>query len=310
MARLDSAHEHVTTGMRIAREAKNPYLETLGLLVTGLTSRDLGRLHEAAEQLELAISRSKWISWWDDGLALQNLGWVYWELGRLADGLDILAPKVTAGTDGNRNARAAVLDAVAKINITLGRHDEALEQAMRAFAKAQDKGRRWIQASILNTVAAAHRELAHFDRAMRLGSQALALARESRYARPEADGLLGLSLTLKAMGRNDEARAHAEQALALARARSFRVVEGQALTALCDIAASEEAHATAVELGREALTIHRETGHRPGEARTLLALARAHRRTDGTAAELMRQQAWDIFSDIGVPTKEEEDLDQ
>jgi hypothetical protein len=41
-----------------------------------------------------------------------------------------------------------------------------------------------------------------------------------------------------------------------------------------------------------------------------LALARAHRKTDGAAAELMRQQAWDIFSDIGVPAKEYKDLAQ
>ncbi|WP_217551539.1 tetratricopeptide repeat protein, partial [Pantoea sp. GbtcB22] len=76
------------------------------------------------------------------------------------------------------NARATVLDTVAKINITLGRHDEALEQAERAFAMAKDKGRVWIQASILTTVATAHRELAHFDRSIRLGTKALALARE------------------------------------------------------------------------------------------------------------------------------------
>ncbi|MFA3842723.1 AfsR/SARP family transcriptional regulator [Streptomyces aureus] len=311
MARLDSAHEHVTIGMRIGREAGNPYFEILGLVITGLICRDLGRLHEAAEQLELAVSRGRQISWWDDSLAVQHLGWVYWELGRLADGLDVLAPRVTSGDrDENPNARATVLNAVAKINITLGRPDEALEQAMRAFAMAQDTGRRWIEASILNTVATAHRELVHLDRSMRFGSQALALARESGYARPEADSLVGLTLTLKEMGRQDEAHTHAEQALTLARAHSFRVVEGQALTALCDIAASEEAHATADALGQEALTIHRETGHRLGEAHTLLALARAHRKTDSTAAELMRQQAWDIFSDIGVPAREYEDLDQ
>jgi t-SNARE complex subunit (syntaxin) len=88
------------------------------------------------------------------------------------------------------------------------------------------------------------------------------------------------------------------------------VVEGRALTALSETAESEEAHATAVKLGQEALAVHRLTGHRPGEARTLLALARAHRKTDGAAAELMRQQAWDIFSDIGVPAKEYKDLAQ
>ncbi|MFF4120329.1 BTAD domain-containing putative transcriptional regulator [Streptomyces sp. NPDC001714] len=304
MARLDSAHAHVTTGMRIAREAGNLYLETLGLVVIGLTCRDLGRLHEAAEQLELALVRNQQISWWDDSLALQNLGWVYWELGRLTDGLDVLAPKVTAGERvGNRTARATVLDALAKINISLGRHDEALAQAVRAFSMAKDKGRRWIQASILNTMATAHRELTHFDRSLRLGTQALALARDSRYRRPEVDSLVGLSLTLKEMGRNNEARAHAEQALRLARAHSFRVVEGQALTALCDITASEGAHTAAVELAQEALAIHRETGHRSGEARTLMALASVYRKTHGTAAELLRQQAREIFTDIGMPAR-------
>ncbi|MGW1506827.1 AfsR/SARP family transcriptional regulator [Streptomyces mirabilis] len=312
MARLKSAHEHVTTGMRIAREAGNLYLEALGLVVLGVTCRDLGRLREASGYLELAISRNKEISWWDDSLALQNLGWVYWELGRLADGLDVLVPKVTAGErGGNRNDRAMMLDAVAKINIELGRHNEALEQAERAFAMAKDKGRRWIQASILNTVAAAHRELTHFDQSIRFGMEALALARQSRYRRPDADSLLGLSLTHKQMGRNAEARSHAEQALALARNYSFRVVEGQALTALCDIAESDGTCATAMEqLGREALAIHRETGHRPGEARTLMALVRAHRKTDRTGAELMRLQARAIFSDIGVPETEYGDLDQ
>lgn len=64
-------------------------------------------------------------------------------------------------------------------------------------------------------------------------------------------------------------------------------------------------------LGREAaLAVHRETSHRLGEARTLLALARAHRKTDGAAAELMRRQAWAIFSDIGVPETEYADLDR
>ncbi|MFD9007269.1 hypothetical protein ACFV0T_41150 [Streptomyces sp. NPDC059582] len=62
-------------------------------------------------------------------------------------------------------------------------------------------------------------------------------------------------------------------------------------------------------LGRKALAVHRETGHRLGEARTLMALARAHRKTDSAAAELLRQQARDIFSDTGVPETEYEDPD-
>jgi tetratricopeptide (TPR) repeat protein len=80
--------------------------------------------------------------------------------------------------------------------------------------------------------------------------------------------LLELSLTHRQLGRYDEARAHAEQALILARDHSFRVVEGQTLTALSATAELEGSHATAVELGQEALANHRRTGHHLGEART------------------------------------------
>ncbi|MFC5851755.1 BTAD domain-containing putative transcriptional regulator [Streptomyces chlorus] len=310
MARLDSAYERLTAGLRLTRETRNRSFEAFGLLGLGMVSRDLGRLREAADHLELVIRRNVEIGWWDDSLALQFLGWVYWELGRLADGLDLLGPKVAAdGTGGYRNGRAMMFDAVAKINIELGRHDEALAQAERAFAMVKAPGRPWIQSGILNTVAAAHRSLAHFDRSLEADTQALALARKARLKRAEADSILGLSLTHRRLGRHHEARHSAEEALRLARAYGFRVVVGQALTVLCGTAESESEYATAVTLGHEALTTHRETGHRLGEARTLVALARALRKTDGAAAELMRQQALNIFSEVGMPEEGYKDLD-
>ncbi|WP_405471461.1 AfsR/SARP family transcriptional regulator [Streptomyces canus] len=310
MARLDSAHDDFTAGLRIFRETGNLYFEGFGMVGLGMACRDLGRLHEAADHLERAVGLEAEVSWWDAGSALQLLGGVYWELGRLTDGLDLLGPEVTSDKRaGYRDGRAMMLDAIAKINIELGRHGEGLEQAERAFALVEDTKRHWVQSGILNTIAAARRRLVHLDRALQAGEQALALAREARFRRAEADSLICLSLTYREAGRYDEARTHAEQALALARAHSFRVVEGQALTALCETAEAEEAHGTAVELGQEALAVHRGTGHRLGEARTLLALARAHWKTDDDA-ELMRRQAWAIFSDIGVPETEYADLDR
>ncbi|MGW1505959.1 AfsR/SARP family transcriptional regulator [Streptomyces mirabilis] len=304
MARLDSAHEHIAAGLRIAREVGNRHVEAFGLLGLGMVCRDLGRLREAAAHLELTISRGAVLSWWDDSPALQTLGWVYWELGRLTDGLDVLGPWVTPdGRRGYRNARARMVGAVARINIELGRQDEGLEQAERAFAMVKDTGRPWIQSGILTTVAAAHRHLAHFDRSLEADTQALTLARKARFRRAEADSSLGLSLTHRQLGHHDEARRHAEQALRLAREYGFRVVQGQALTVLCGTAESESAYATAVSLGREALSVHRETGHRLGEARTLVALARALQKTDDAAADRMRQRALDILSDVGVPAE-------
>jgi tetratricopeptide (TPR) repeat protein len=112
---------------------------------------------------------------------------------------------------------------------------------------------------------------------------------------------VSLAVTHQHLGRHDEARAHAEHALRLARAHSFRVVEGQALTALARPMESERDLATAADLAERAITIHHETGHRLGEARTLMALARIRRRTDSAAAELLSRRALAIFEDVGVP---------
>ncbi|WP_432173460.1 hypothetical protein [Streptomyces sp. Tue6028] len=79
---------------------------------------------------------------------------------------------------------------------------------------------------------------------------------------------------------------------------------------LCETAEAVEPHGAAVELCRRASAVHRETSHRLGEARTFMAPARSHRETDGAAAQLMRRQAWVIFSDIGVPETECAGLDQ
>ncbi|WLW53065.1 AfsR/SARP family transcriptional regulator [Streptomyces sp. YU58] len=309
MARLDGAYENFTDGLRITAETANRYFEGFGLVGLGMICRDMGRLREAADHLELVIRRNARISWWDDSLALQVLGWVYWELGSLAEGLDVLGPKVSAAEKGGyRNGRAMMLDAVAKINLELGRHDEALAQSERALAMVRDLGRPWIQSGILSTVAAAHRHLADVDRSFDAGTEALALARKARFRRAEADGLLGLALTHQRTGDHGQARDHAEQSLALAHEHGFRVVEGQALTVLCGVAEAESDHPAAVTLGRDALAVHRETGHRLGEARTLVALARALSRTDAAATEAMRRQAVEIFSAAGVPVEEHTDL--
>jgi DNA-binding SARP family transcriptional activator len=311
LTHLDGAREDFITGLRITHETGNRYPVGFGLVGLGMACRDLGRLQEAADHLELAISPNAESRWWDNKVALQILGWVYWELGRLADGLHILSAEATSHERGGyRNGRAMMLDAVAKINIELGHHDQALIVAERALAMVRDPGRPWIQAALLNTIAAAHRKVEHFDRSVRVDRQALALARETRHKRGEADCILGLSLTYQQMGHHNQARSYAEQALSLARDHGFRVVEGQALTVLCGMAESEADHATAVTLGREALAIHRQTGHRLGEARTLVVLSRSLRTREHAVAASMRQQALDIFTGVGVPEGEYRELDR
>ncbi|WP_372346180.1 BTAD domain-containing putative transcriptional regulator [Streptomyces sp. KL116D] len=301
-ARLERAHEWLTRGVGITDAIGNRYFEAFGLLGLGMAARDLGRLPEAARHLERVISRNTDVSWWDDSLALQILGWVYWELGRFADGLTVLGPKVTADDRGGyRNGRAMMLDAAARIHVDLGRHDEALALTDRAFGMVRDPGRPWIRSGILNTVAAAHRSRSRFDASLRADTEALDLAHRARFRRAEADSLMGLARTRLCLGHHRESREAAEEALSLARTHGFRVVEGQALTVLGAVACAESAYATAVSFGEAALTTHRETGHRLGEARALTVLARARRTSDGDTADLLRRQASLVYRDVGVP---------
>lgn len=304
MAELDRAFDDFTAGLRFFRGTGPSQYEGFGLTGLGMTCRDLGRLHEAADHLERAVRLDTEARGHNSTSAVQILGGVYWELGRLADGLDLLGPATAPDSAaGYRDGHAMMLDVVAKIRLDLGAHEEALEQAELALAMVEDTKRYWVQAGILNTVAAAHRKLAHPERALRADEQALTLARTAMFRRAEADTLLSLSLTQSQLGRTDEARDHGEQALRLARAHSFRATEGRVLTALF-----ETVRTTEVGLAQDALAIHRETGHRLGEARTLLSLARALRTTDGATATLMTRQAGSLLADIGVPEEEYEGL--
>ena len=272
MARLASAHAHVTTGLRITRETGNRHLEALGLVVLGVTCRDLGRLREAADQLELAISRNAEIGWNDNSLALQNLGWVYWELGRLADGLDVLGPEVSTDARGRyRNDRAMMLDAVAKINIELGRHEEALEQAERAFAMVKereatlDSGRHPQHGRHCPSKAGGLRPLAADRKA---GSHPgprgeIQTYRGGQRPGPLPDHQQRVTTTRPApcrAGTDPGTRSRVPRGGGAGPDRPVRDSGGGA------------SYATAIALGQETLAIHRQTGHRLGEARTLMVL--------------------------------------
>ncbi|MFJ8888067.1 BTAD domain-containing putative transcriptional regulator [Streptomyces sp. NPDC102402] len=300
MAELGRAFDDFTAGLRFFRRTGVRQFEGFGLTGLGMTCRDLGRLDEAAGHLERAVALGTEVRAWNSRSSVQILGGVYWELGRFSDGLGLLGPAMEADDRaGYRDGHAMMLDAVARIRLDLGGHEEALEQAELALAMVEDTKRYWVQAGILNTVAAAHRRLSHPERALKADERALALARTAMFRRAEADTLLSLSLTEHRLGRDDEALDHAGQALHLARSHSFRATEGRILTALF-----ETVRTTDVGLAQDALAIHRETGHRPGEARTLLALSRSPHLTDNTDAELMGRQAASILADIGVPEEE------
>jgi hypothetical protein len=81
--------------------------------------------------------------------------------------------------------------------------------------------------------------------------------------------------------------------------RLARLLEGQALTILADVSLGQGDAGQAGDHARQALALHRKTGHRLGEARTLLGLAQRHTGDAGAALPVL-QQALGLFTGIGA----------
>jgi hypothetical protein len=91
----------------------------------------------------------------------------------------------------------------------------------------------------------------------------------------------------------------------LARQTGYRLLEGQALTTLASLQLAQDQPHQAIEPAGQALAIQCDTGHRLGQAHTLLVLGHALRIEGGVVAALPHwQQALALFTEIGTPEAE------
>ncbi len=297
------AIEHSTTALHLAEQGDWPAGQASAHNNLGGIHRQSGHLTEAAEHFARSLDIDR-----RHGLAagqlasLNNLAIVAWQLGRLADSTDYFtqalelrrearAPQGIALALGNigelwhtrgepdralthltealgihreigaRVAEAGNLTTLAAIHNDLGDPTTAYEHARTSLMLARDTGERRVEAGALHVLGDIHRRAGQRADAKDCYRQAVALARETEDDFLEADALIGYG--------------RAEDALAIARKAGYRVLEGKALTALARVELERGNLADAVAHGREALEIHRTTGHKSGEAHTLLVLGHA-----------------------------------
>jgi len=95
-------------------------------------------------------------------------------------------------------------------------------------------------------------------------------------------------------GNLDAAAEVARAALSIGRAIPSLITAGQSLTTLAAVAMRRGNHEQAVATAREALELHRETGHRPGEADTLALFG------DLYEDDQHRRQAVALYAEMGI----------
>jgi tetratricopeptide (TPR) repeat protein len=234
---------------------------------------------------------------------LANLGETYQLLGRLDTAYDHLTEALALQRAvGDRGAEAESLRVLAAIRLDQGKYDRALDLATEAAALAADTGHRPIETNARNTLGAVRLRLDRPAAARADHERALHLAREAGTRYAEVLALIGLAACHLQLRHHDHAHALAEQAHGEADRTGFRVVAALALTTLLDINLSTGNVPRALAYGQRALTLHRVTGHRHGEARTALLLGHVlHAAHRPAAAHAAWRTAATLFTDIGAP---------
>jgi DNA-binding SARP family transcriptional activator/Tfp pilus assembly protein PilF len=282
--------------LALAAESRSPVREAGALGNLGFVQYESGAYEQAAAGHAEALARYSELGIRSgQATALGNLGDALHALGRFDEALTELARALPLFREiGDVGTEAATLRSMAAVDRDSGRLERADARARAALELARRAGDQRVEADALNVLGTIDRRLGRPAAAIDCHRKALELARHSgiRYGTVEAQ--IELAMTREDPG-------GVREALGLARAAGYRGLEGRALTALTRLLHRRGETEQAAGHGRQALEIHRETGHRLGEAGTLAALAAVFEVTEGAdAARVWRERAQDAFASLGV----------
>lgn len=190
--------------------------------------------------------------------------------------------------------------ATARLLLAAGRPREAVELAKRVVDEREGDADHRIRAAAMVTLAAAHDDAGDHEEAIALYDRVLAMTEHDATVFHRVEAMVDRS---GALLRHGDARAaeSALRALRTARQADYRFLEGRALNVLAEIDLKAGRLPAAAERVRQALLIHRETGHRRGEAASLRLLAEcAAAAGDPENARRHRDEARAIWTDMGA----------
>ncbi|MGJ5826237.1 BTAD domain-containing putative transcriptional regulator [Streptomyces ossamyceticus] len=333
---VDTAITHFEQLLALAEAAD--WREGAAIAHTNLSmvSRLSGRLRRSAEHLERAMELDQQ-GGLSDGhpVVLGNLAHVLRDLGRLSESLDCLvrAERLPAALDNQHNQIRRQAD-LGRTRHLLGDTVQAARHLQVALAMARECGDLGGEAYALRLTASAGRDAGDLVRALELARTAAALSDQDIDDYFRAAARLTLGSVLLALGRHGEAsdawrealklarergahdlearsliglasgrrpldREQAATALEIARRTEYVLVQGEALTVLARGGLEHGEPAVAADYARQALAMHRRSGHRKGQAQALDLLGRAVDATREEDPAPYRREALEIFDALG-----------
>jgi CHAT domain-containing protein/tetratricopeptide (TPR) repeat protein len=185
---------------------------------------------------EVAEGQSRRGEWFDQALALNNIGLGYYYEQRFDDALGSYKRAFAIQERlGERPHQAQVLQNIALVQFEIGRFSEARASYQRVLQLIDPVESAKLYADVLNNLALAEQKSGQPDAALRHYSQALAMVITLQSTREQARSLHGLGATYYDIGNRPEAAAYFTRALELRKAESDPYGRLASLRALADV---------------------------------------------------------------------------
>jgi DNA-binding SARP family transcriptional activator len=212
-----------------------------------------------------------------EAIMVTNLGLNYFKLGQLTQAEQHLVHATAlAERIGDCYGQTLAHCGLGEVYLELGQHPVAAKHLAQALRLSRQGSDRKSEATVLVAVAELSRARGELRAALHGFSTAIRVSREAANGFAEIQALVGASSCLTSLNRPRTAADYAQAACSAAVERGYRMLEGQALTAAATAAATAGDSAGTHELAERALPLHRGTGHRMGEARTLAVIGWAY----------------------------------
>jgi tetratricopeptide (TPR) repeat protein len=273
LAAFDAERPHIDATIRWAQG----HAETLAgdqlLLDTALATRHMGFLCYDPRQERIPL--------WDgartaarrlgdrqgEGIALNNLGIAYYELGELQTAISYHEQHLAIVREiGYRQGEGIALGNLGIVYRELGELQAAISYYEQHLSIVRDLGDRRGEGVALGNLGIAYYELGELQTAITYYEQALTIARAIGDRLGENAALNNLGNVYAELGDSGRAIAACTEALAIAREIGYRRTEGYALSYLARAQAQQGDIAQAMTTFAQALDLLHEFGDRSGEA--------------------------------------------
>jgi DNA-binding SARP family transcriptional activator/tetratricopeptide (TPR) repeat protein len=302
--RLQDAAAKVEEGIELAEEHGYDSVRLYGLINLSIIEEQRGHLDRAErfahEALKLTSANASTST---EGAPRVSLGHVLIRQGRFDEAIGQYAAALACYREnGTRHYEAATLRGLANANRLAGDHEAALAHAHQAMALAEESGVDQDEVDSLVTLAAAHQGTGHTDDSARCARKALEMARGLGYRHGEISALLELASQCRERGDLTTAAEHGREGAELSRSAQLLGLEGRSEILLAWIAFEAQDPVIARDHAQQAVSVHRKSGSRFGEAQALhvlgLALSASGNRDE---AQSCWHQALECLAGLDIP---------